>query len=133
MTTDSPAPESAPYARTLPVHQLRTSWQACVRAAEMGAHQLVTYRGAERCALVPHRWYMQARKAVAAPEATVMPSAPARDGISGVTRDVAAGAHVLVTVDGYERLAVVPVQWRAEAVAAVPPEPLSGDLPPLKS
>ncbi|MFJ3097978.1 hypothetical protein [Streptomyces hydrogenans] len=127
----SPRPEQ--YARDVPIQKLRQSWNACLRASSaLGAHQLLTSRGAGKAVLVPFSWYGRARQALGtAEEWEPLGSRGARPAISALVGRVASGEHIVLTSDGIELAALVPMPWHTEAVATLRPDAPLGELPPL--
>jgi hypothetical protein len=119
-------PMPAVYEQTVTVGRLRGEWRAllalsCNDALTGPRPQLVLRYDRPVAVIVSTGWYGQARKALGVtPEVRVVSSETARTELKDVLTDVDEhGCHVLINVDGYDVVAVVPVPWHQFAVLAL--------------
>lgn len=114
------------YERTLAVGRLRGEWGdvlalSCNDALAGPRHQLVSRYDKPAAVIVSTGWYGQARNALgAAPEVQLFSSDNARTQLTRILTDVAEHSHhIVIKVDRYEVVALVPVSWHQLAVQAL--------------
>ncbi|MFI5748992.1 hypothetical protein ACIBBE_24365 [Streptomyces sp. NPDC051644] len=120
MTMEPPMPPS--YEQNVTVGRLRGEWGellalSCNDALTASKHQLVSRNDKPVAVIVSTGWYGQARRAIGAPDAEVFSSDKARSELARLLTDVATHArHIVIKVDRYEVVALVPVAWHQRAV-----------------
>ncbi|WP_411098759.1 hypothetical protein [Streptomyces sp. x-45] len=119
-------PTMPTYERELAVGRLRGEWGdvlalSCNDTLTGPRPQLVSRHNRPAAVIVSTGWYGQARNALGtAPEVQLFSSDNARTELTRILTDVAEhGHHIVIKVDRYEVVALVPVSWHQLAVQAL--------------